>query len=133
MSTPKEPLREAIEIIGRLKGQMMKRAGFSDYEVYTFLNHDPETKKLEMHLNQSNMNFSNPFKKMEATKWNPTTEGENQKPKEVKTVLVLTDESSDHPKTGIHLPMLGWYEVQNNGNHLKRVNVTFWREYELPK
>lgn len=69
---------------------------------------------------------------MKDQQWNPTTEGNKQKPSEVKSVLVLTDESPDIPKTGVCLPMLGWYVFLGN-ELLKKANVMFWRDYELPK
>lgn len=128
MSKPKEPLQQAIEIIGKLKGQMLQRAGFSDWEILTYIGNDPEIKELKKHLYQTTN------KPMEKTNWNSTTEGKNQKPSHQKSVEILTKEQTDFPQCGVYIEFWGWYSIHNSGTTLIReIEVTFWREYELPK
>lgn len=50
---PEKPiLRLAYEIIGRLKAENLKRAGFNDIEISTYLDADKDLKEIESHLNK---------------------------------------------------------------------------------
>lgn len=50
MNPDQKALQKAIEIIGRLKGQMLKSTGFSDMEILTYLNADHELKELKSEM-----------------------------------------------------------------------------------
>lgn len=45
-------LRKAYEIIGRLKAENLKRAGFPDSDITTYLQADKDLKEIESHLNK---------------------------------------------------------------------------------
>lgn len=47
---PKSILRLAYEIIGRLKAENLRRAGFNDIEITTYLQADKELKEIEIEL-----------------------------------------------------------------------------------
>ena len=49
---PKPILRKAYEIIGRLKAENLKRAGFPDSDIFAYLDADKELKEIESHLNK---------------------------------------------------------------------------------
>ena len=49
---PKPILRKAYEIIGRLKAENLRRAGFNYIEISSYLDADKDLKEIESHLNK---------------------------------------------------------------------------------